>query len=156
VFNVDYAEFKKAMGEMDFNEGEYSALFRFFDRDCNGFISHNEFITGLRGSLNERRRDLVFQAFAVLDKDGSGVVEVKDLVGRYDAKNHPDVLSKKKTEFEILREFMDSFDGGEKDGKITPTEFAQYYAYASRILTWMVECSLGLLVPILMTTITSN
>ena len=126
---LDYSEFRKAMKEMEFNESETQALFRFFDRDCNGYISHDEFITGLRGTLNDRRRNLVFMAFKVLDKSGDGIVEVQDLVGRYDASQHPDVLSGKKTKMEVIREFMDVFDGGEKDGIITPTEFAQYYSF---------------------------
>lgn len=60
-----YEEFKKAMKEMKFDEGNLQALFRFFDSDCNGFISYNEFITGLRGQLNDRRRELVFMAYKV-------------------------------------------------------------------------------------------
>lgn len=60
-----YEEFKKAMNEMKFNEGEMQALFRFFDADCNGCISYNEFITGLRGELNDRRKELVFMAYKV-------------------------------------------------------------------------------------------
>jgi len=129
--SLDYMEFKKAMKEMEFNEGETQALFRFFDRDCNGFLSYDEFITGLRGSLNERRQELVFMAFKVLDKSGDGIVDVQDLVGRYDASKHPDVLNGTKTKLEVLREFMDVFDGGEKDGIITPEEFAQYYSSVS-------------------------
>lgn len=61
-----YEEFKKAMKEMKFDEGELQALFRFFDRDCNGYISYDEFITGLRGQLNQRRRELVFMAYKVI------------------------------------------------------------------------------------------
>eukprot|EP00210_Caulerpa_lentillifera_P008664 g8263.t1 len=125
--SLDYGEFKKALREMDFDEGEYQALFRFFDRDCNGSISYDEFITGLRGELNERRKELVFMAYKVLDKNGDGQVDMQDMVSRYDASNHPDVLSGKKKKFDIVREFLDVFDGGEKDGVVTPTEFAQYY-----------------------------
>eukprot|EP00210_Caulerpa_lentillifera_P001281 g1235.t1 len=125
--SLDYGEFKKALSEMGFNEGEYQALFRFFDRDCNGTISYDEFITGLRGELNERRKELVFMAYKVLDKNGDGQVDMQDMVSRYDASNHPDVLSGKKKKFDVVREFLDVFDGGEKDGVVTPTEFAQYY-----------------------------
>lgn len=119
------------MVEMQFNESESQALFRFFDRDCNGYLSYDEFINGLRGTLNERRKNLVFMAFKVLDKTGDGIVDIQDLIGRYDASGHPDVLSGKKTKTQVIREFMDVFDGGEKDGKITTTEFAQYYSYAN-------------------------
>lgn len=33
----------------------------------------------------------VKKAFQVMDKDGSGVLTLEDLLGRYDAKKHPKV-----------------------------------------------------------------
>lgn len=63
ILFAGFGEFKKAMKEMKFDEGNLQALFRFFDRDCNGFISYDEFITGLRGQLNDRRKELVFMAY---------------------------------------------------------------------------------------------
>jgi len=41
---------------------------------------------------------LVNQAFDKIDKDHSGELTVDDLKGVYNAKNHPDVKSGKKTE----------------------------------------------------------
>ena len=40
-------------------------LFDRFDKDKNGTISFDEFIQGLRGELNERRKQLVLLAFEV-------------------------------------------------------------------------------------------
>ena len=69
---------------------------------------------------------------AVLDKDGSGVVEPADIVSVYDASAHPDVVSGRKSKEAVLREFLDSFDvGGEVDGKVTMEEFRNYYANIS-------------------------
>ena len=48
--------------------------------------------------MNENRRNLVVKAFEKLDRDGSGVIEVADLVGVYNAKKHPAVLEGRKTE----------------------------------------------------------
>jgi calcyphosin len=79
--------------------------------------------------MNERRRQLVNQAFNVLDKDGSGTVEPDDIIGTYDASKHPDVLAGKRSADEILREFLDTFDvGGVKDGLVTRQEFENYYS----------------------------
>ena len=59
-------------------------------------------------------------AFDILDKDGSGEIDIDDVVGTYDVSKHPDVISKKKTQREALLEFLDTFDvGGEKDGKVS-------------------------------------
>lgn len=44
-----------------------------------------------QGRLSERRLALVQQAFAKLDKDGSGTVTVDDLRGVYNVTKHPEV-----------------------------------------------------------------
>jgi len=54
----------------------------------------------------------------------------------YNAKQHPDVKTGKRTEQEILLEFLDTFelhyamqnkDQGSRDGKIEQKEFIEYY-----------------------------
>jgi Ca2+-binding EF-hand superfamily protein len=67
----------------------------------------------------------VIKAFKKLDRDNSGVVEINDLKGVYNAKQHPDVKSGRKTEDEILAEFLDTFeihysilDKKSRDGRI--------------------------------------
>ena len=97
-------------------------------QDGNGSIGYEEFLNGLRGHMNERRRGMVMQAFERLDKDGSGVIEPDDIVDAYDASKHPDVISGKKTANDVYREFLDTFDvGGVHDGKVTRDEFVNYY-----------------------------
>ena len=123
-------EFKKAMAEcaLELTDNECDQLFKFFDKDNSGDIGFEEFLGGLRGAMNPRRLDFVKQAFDILDRDGNGVVEPADVVEAYNAKKHPDVIAGKKTEDEVMREFLDTFDvGGEKDGKVTRNEFENYY-----------------------------
>ena len=50
------------------------------------------------------------QAFKKLDKDSSGTLEVSDIIGTYDAKKHPAVLQGRKTEKEVLEEFLSTFE----------------------------------------------
>ena len=46
------------------------------------------------------------------------------MMDKYDASNHPDVVSGKKTKTAVLREFLETFEvGGEIDGKVTKEEF---------------------------------
>ena len=45
-----------------------------------------------------------------MDKDKSGVLDINDIKGVYNASKHPDVVSRKKTEDEILGEFLDTFE----------------------------------------------
>ena len=49
------------------------------------------------GELPKRHKELVRQAFDVLDRSGDGRVTVEDLEGVYDASKHPEVMSGKKT-----------------------------------------------------------
>jgi len=130
---INIPEFTKACAELklNWNTEQIKAVFDSFDKDKSGGISLDEFIVGLRGPMNDRRKQLVLQAFEILDKDKSGVVELNDIKGVYNASKHPDVIARKRTEDEVLREFLDSFDGGEKDGKIYPFEFCEYYSNLS-------------------------
>ena len=86
--------------------------------------------------MNARRQNLVKKAFGVIDKDGSGILDINDIKGTYNAKKHPDVLSGKQAEEDVLLEFLDTFEAayavkhGEsktRDGKVSLDEFVEYY-----------------------------
>lgn len=131
---INFPEFEKMISEhaMHWTVAQLKAAFSFFDADNSGTITYNEFLKGTRGQLNERRKQLVLMAFEQLDSDKSGVIESNDIEARYDASKHPDVLSGKKTNSEVLREFLDTFDSpSQPDGKVSPAEFLEYYANIS-------------------------
>lgn len=131
---LSMSEFKKAMREMqlDLTESDLRNLFEFFDSDRSGSIDFNEFIQGVREPMNPGRLKLVHMAFTILDKDNSGEVDASEIASCYDASKHPEVLAKRKTPAQVLREFLDTFDvGGVKDGKVTRREFENYYANLS-------------------------
>ena len=110
---LDINEFKKAMKECkisDISDKAIAHLFRYFDKDDSGSINYDEFLVGIRGVLSVRRLELVNLAFTILDKDGSGVVDIKDIQGVYSARSHPDVIGGRRTEEEILTEFIDNFN----------------------------------------------
>lgn len=109
---------------------ELEAVFQYFDRDHNGFITFDEFLQGLRGPMSQRRLDLIRQAFDILDTTGDGVVTVDDIKNTYDCSWHPEVKSGNKAEAQVLAEFLRQWDGN-KDGTITPQEFEEYYASVS-------------------------
>jgi hypothetical protein len=74
----------------------------------------------------------VHLAFDILDKDGSGAIDPDDVISVYNASKHPDVVAGRKTEEDVLQEFLHTFDvGGEVDGKVTKQEFENYYANIS-------------------------
>lgn len=65
--------------------------------------------------MNQNRKALAMRAFAIMDADGSGVIEINDIRSKYNAKMHPEVKSGKKTEDEILFEFIDTFEKHHSD-----------------------------------------
>ena len=83
-------------------------------------MSRDEFLVGVRGQLNERRRALVRLAFKAIDADGNGMLELSDIVAKYDASKHPDVLSGKATKGQVMRAFLDTFTCGDAaDGVVS-------------------------------------
>ena len=101
------------------SDDEVNMIFGYFDSDGDGSINFDEFLLGLTGPLNERRKKLVMQAFKLMDKTGDGQVTVEDLSGVYNVSLNPDVIAGKITEDEALRKFLDAFDSKEKDGIVT-------------------------------------
>ncbi len=92
------------------NPDEASVLFKAFDSNNSGDIDYEEFLRGIVGEMNDFRKNLVKKAFSILDKDRSGTLEPSDLKDTYNPKKHPDVISGKKTENEVLAEYLDNFE----------------------------------------------
>jgi len=116
---------------LNWSAKQVRTVFDAFDSDRSGAIDFDEFIFGIRGQLNERRRQLVLLAFEILDSDHSGVVELNDISAKYNADKHPDVISGKRSRDDVLREFLDTFDTIDKDGRVTTEEFIKYYGNCS-------------------------
>lgn len=113
---------------------EARELFDIFDINGDGKISYDELMRSVVGEMNNYRKALVKRAFEKLDRNGNGVVELDDIKGFYNAKMHPDVRSGKKTEDDVLTEFLDTFqlhhalkNPNERDSQITYKEFIEYY-----------------------------
>jgi Ca2+-binding EF-hand superfamily protein len=132
--SLDMSEFTKAMRDFRINvtTDEIRKLYDFLDRDGNGTINYDEFLYGVRGPMNAFRKAIVMQAFEKLDRDGSGHIDIHDIRGVYDASQHPEVKQRKKTEDEILTEFLETFEmnhdmshNWQPDGIVTKEEFTE-------------------------------
>lgn len=102
---------------------------KYYDIDGDGNISYEEFLSGLRDELTDRRRKLVDKAFELMDKDNSGQITVADIKDIYDVSRNPEFIEGTKTKEQILEEFLDNFDGarGNDDGVVTKEEWVSYY-----------------------------
>lgn len=136
--SLDKNEFKKAMHDfrIGLNDRQVGLAFDIFDRDGSGEISYDEFLRTIRGEMNDARKATCMRAFKIMDKDGSGVLDLNDIRQSYNAKQHPDVKSGKKTEDQVLGEFLDTFEdhfcnikgnADARDGKINAREWIEYY-----------------------------
>lgn len=112
---------------VDVNFHELDCLFSFFDTDHSGCISCEEFITGMRGDMNQLRLDLVKTAFQILDKDGDGQVTLTELQSAYDCSKNPEVISGKLSVEDAIKIFAAQWETGDPDGIITQAEFETYY-----------------------------
>ena len=127
---------------MSLTDAEVKKLFDIFDKDHSGQIDYDEFLSGIVGEMNDFRVAIVKKAFDKLDKNHNGVIELDDIRGTYSARKHPDVLSGKKTEDEVLAEFLDTFEyhfsflNSEKtrDSVVNLEEFIEYYNNISMII----------------------
>jgi len=134
--SLDKYEFTKAMTDymLGFSEQEIQKLFAYFDFDRSGAIEFDEFIRAIRGPMNPARKKIVLQAFKKLDKDGGGWIDISDIRGVYSCGKHPDVVSGKKTEDQILGEFLETFETAHSmrnneapNHVVTKEEFEEYY-----------------------------
>jgi len=130
---VDRNEFSVGLREngVTLSTSELSVLFDYFDKDKDGNVCFDEFLVGVRGSPNSRRQALIDKAFLKFDRDGNGYVDANDLRGVYNCSHHPKVQRGEMTEDQAFREFLQSFNDRNRDGRITKDEWDEYYAAVS-------------------------
>jgi Ca2+-binding EF-hand superfamily protein len=135
---LDKAEFVKAMHDfrIGMNERQCGQVYGVFDRDGSGEISYDEFLRTIRGVMNPFRKNVAAKCYKLMDKDNSGALDINDIRQGYNAKMNPEVQQGKKTEDEVLAEFLDTFEdhfadckGQEdaRDGNVTMEEWLEYY-----------------------------
>lgn len=115
------------------SDAEISVLMRFLDTKGRGDVDVAEFVRALRGSMTDRRLDLVKKAYALLDAICGGVVRLADILRLYDAASHPDVTAKKLSAAAAHRRFASQWDAAEDD-VVELSEFREYYEDVSSII----------------------
>jgi len=84
--------------------------------------------------MNQRREVVVKAAFRKIDVDKSGVLTMNEIKDRYNAQNHPEVVSGRMNAKDCLYSFIDTFDsyviatkGSFRQTEITLPEFIEFY-----------------------------
>ena len=91
-------------------------------------------------NLNDMRYNLISNAFNKMDKYKKGVLNMNVIKAEFNPRGHPDFVCGKKSEEEILSEFLDNFDyhfnllnqgRNPDDEEVTKQEFIDFYRYIS-------------------------
>jgi len=116
--------------KVTFSPADKNALFTTLDMDRDGFVDYDEYVRAVRGDMNDFRLGWVQKAFAIFDKDGSGVVNLDDISRAYDVSCHPQVRSGKISAQEAFAAFMNHYDRNH-DGTVSLDEFIESYNWVS-------------------------
>lgn len=130
---VDAQEFFVGLNECGCNltKEQTNCLLAFLDTDNDGYVNYDEFLSGIRGCPNDTRKQAILDAFNKFDLDCSGSINAADLKATFPASSHPRVISGELTEDEAFLEFLSNFGDKNNDGKITKTEWCDYYSAVS-------------------------
>ena len=133
---LEIQEFWKAVCDfrIQISPEEARKLFDLFDLNGDGTVDYNELMRSVVGEMSPFRKGMVKKAFDKLDQNKNGTIEIDDIKACYNAKQHPEVRAGKKSEDEVLAEFLDTFElhhslkhPEDKDRKINIREFMEYY-----------------------------
>jgi Ca2+-binding EF-hand superfamily protein len=102
---------------LKFSQDECRALFDSFDENDDGVLDFDELLRALKGQMNSNRKEMIKKAYAKIDYNGNGCLEIDDVRQSYNASNHPDVKSGKRTDDEILQEFLETFEANRQMSK---------------------------------------
>lgn len=133
--NVSIAEFSSIMKEfkIELSNEQITMIFKIFDVNKDGVLSYDEFLRGVRGQMNDFRNYLANKAFDILDYNNQGFVTMDEMVARYAVQRHPAVVEGRKSEEQVLAEFIDTFEVhhnlnvGPDEQRVSRDEFLGYY-----------------------------
>jgi len=133
-------EFGKACKDfrIGISEENVPALFSMFDANGDGTLAYDEFLQAVRGELNPKRLLVVRKAFNKIDQSGNGLLEIEEVRGAYTASKHPDVIQGKRSQENVLCEFLETFEAHHnmlnnqvREAPITIESFTDYYTSIS-------------------------
>jgi len=130
---VDAQEFFVGLNDsgVSISKEECDLLMAALDTNGDGNVNYEDFLKGIRGTMNGTRINVVSAAFAKFDTESCGSVKASDLRAAINVASHPKVVSGDITEDEAFLEFLSNFGDKSNDGRISMTEWCDYYAAIS-------------------------
>ena len=141
---ITFQQFQKYIYDfrIPITDDQIKGVFNLFDKEKKGEINYVNLIGAITGQMSDFRKNLIQKVFEKLDVDNKGFINVEDIRSSYNPKRHPDVLNGKKTEPEILSEFIDILDyhfnllnqkRNPNDKRVTLNDFIDFYTYISAL-----------------------
>ncbi|KAL4454993.1 hypothetical protein ABPG74_006375 [Tetrahymena malaccensis] len=112
---------------------EVKLLMEAYDKNLNGYVDYQEFISSLRGSLSDRRSDLVSKAYEKVQQQ-YGVVNLESIGKAYKAHKYTDVLRGQKTAKQHFDEFIKEWQIKDLLKPISKLEFILFYQDVSALI----------------------
>ena len=135
---LSFQDFFEILNNVNLRINEKDAKLLFSDFSENSKINYGKFLSALvDNSLNERRSNIVKEAFQRLDTENCGVVNLTDVKSLFNSKNSPLVKEGYVTEEQFYNDFMETFQThhnifrSAKIKKVNFEEFVDYYKYFS-------------------------
>ena len=132
---ISYEDLSVTLQELQLNiaSSEIHVFFNYLDSEKTGRIPTNDIINIIKGSLDDKRKEIINEVFSYIDIDKKGEIPLNNLKNIYNAKNHPDVLDGHKTEQEIYNQFCYTIDVYIRVNKILNNsinneQFIDYYS----------------------------
>ena len=135
---ISFQDLFEIFNNLNLHISEKDAKILFSDFAENSKMNYSKFISAMiENSLNDRRQNIVKEAFNRLDTENCGIVNLSDIKNLFNSKNSPLVREGDVTEEEFYNNFMETFQThhnlvrSPKIKKVNYDEFLNYYKYFS-------------------------
>ena len=135
---ISFPDLFEIFNNLNLHISEKDAKILFSDFEENSKMNYSKFISVMiENSLNERRQNIIKEAFNRLDTEKCGIVNLSDIKNLFSSKNCPLVKEGDVTEEEFYNNFMETFQThhnlvrSPKIKKVNFDEFLNYYKYFS-------------------------
>ena len=135
---ISFPDLLEIFNNLNLHISEKDAKILFSDFSQNEKMDYSKFISALtENSLNERRENIIKEAFKRLDVENCGIVNLSDVKSLFNSKNCPLVREGDVTEEEFYNNFMETFQThhnlvrSPKIKKVNYEEFLNYYKFFS-------------------------
>merc|ERR1711998_101901 len=127
-------QFERALGycHMYLNNQELETVMSHYDIRHDGTIVYEEFLTGMRGSLNARRKLIVGTLFKNIAGSPDIAASLQVVQSSFNPDSHPQVIDGVATRDEIGRQFMEIFDSSMQNG-VTLADFEAAFSEISAV-----------------------